>query len=142
MVVFPQNKSFLTNNEQPSRAALVAAKGEITLQDSLAGLCDPSHADKDHPHQFSIKTSSESLHNGRVFLFSCSSNKEAILWVQSIRRYSGEVSKRSGKMEATPIMSGMELERLNLKRGVKGVLEEEGVEVHFEGALLQREAYR
>lgn len=45
-------------------------------------------------------------------------------------------------MEATPIMSGMELERLNLKRGVKGVLEEEGVEVHFEGALLQREAYR
>ncbi|GMH64314.1 hypothetical protein TrST_g3638 [Triparma strigata] len=122
-------------------AALVSAKGEITLKDSIAGLLDPSNADKDHPHQFEIKTSSESEHSGRVFLFSVGSNKEAMEWVQSIRRHSGQVSKRSGKNEATPIMSGMELERLNLKRGLAQKLEEEGVEVAFEGGILQREAY-
>lgn len=59
--------------------------------------------------QFQIKTAAESEHQGRVFYFGVESNKDAVDWVESVRRHSGQVSKRSSKGSATPIMAGMEV---------------------------------
>ena len=61
------------------------------------------------------------------------------MWVESIRRHSGQVSKRSSKVQATPIMAGMELQRLQLKGAAAQILGDE--EVTMSGEILQREAY-
>jgi len=114
-------------------------KGEIELRDSFAGLVDKSDCEKDHQNSFHIRTSADSEHQGRDFLFSVNTPKEAILWVQSIRRQSGQESVKSAKAGMTPIMGGMEMDRLNLKRNAAGIIEREGVV--FAGGILQREAY-
>ena len=84
-------------------------QGEVQLRDSETGLVDPSSCEKTHQHQFQIKTAAESEHQGRTFYFSVESNKHAMDWVESARRHSGQISKRSSKGDATPIMAGMEV---------------------------------
>ena len=106
---------------------------------SFAGLVDQGDCDKDHRYSFSIKTSPDSEHQGRIFLFSVDQGKEALAWVESIRRHSGQVSIRSSKVQATPIMAGMELQRLQLKGSAEQVMEEDGV--ICSGEILEREAY-
>ncbi|GMI04184.1 hypothetical protein TrRE_jg10341 [Triparma retinervis] len=115
------------------------AQGEIQLAGSSAGLVDQGECDKDHRYSFSIETSADSEHQGRVFLFSTEQAKDALTWVESIRRHSGQVSERSSKVQATPIMAGMELQRLQLKGAAAQIMESEGVTCS--GEILQREAY-
>ena len=137
------------------------AKGEIDLRGSFSGLVEKSDCEKNHPHSFHIRTRDESEHRGRDFLFSVGTPKEAINWVQSIRRQSGQESMKSERISTAtsaaatpsaatpaaatppagtpPAVGGMEMARLDSKRNAATlVVEDEAV---FKGKILQREAY-
>ena len=117
----------------------VKSQGSICLLESEAELLDRAECDKDHPHCFLVRTAAESEHQGREFKFCTDSPKSCVSWVESIRRHSGQISIRSSKLSGTPIMSKLEMERLNLKRNVYAKLESD--EVTFSGNILLREAY-
>ena len=135
------------------------SQGDITLLGSETVLCDRSESDKDHPHTFMIKTSTDSEHQGRAFHFAVDSSKTAIEWVESCRRHSGQSSPRSVRLSATapppPILSAMELERLTLRRQAASLFnQQEGAAAEggggggggpapftYAAAVLQREAY-
>ena len=145
--MFPWQPRFLKFGVKNGEPALeyykdekyLKVQGAIMLQFSEAELLDRSECDKDHPHCFLVKTSPDSEHQGREFRFSADSPKSCVAWVESIRRHSGQLSFRTSKLSGTPIMSQMEMERLNLKRNVQKSIETNGFS--YAGPLLQREAY-
>ena len=95
--------------------------------------------DKDHSHCFSLTTDSNGEHQGRVFLFNTTNAMDCVKWVEAIRKHAGQVVKKKGG-GGPPIMSQLEMARLNMKRDAMNIISQENVP-KLRGDILMRSGY-
>ena len=119
-------------------ATTATAQGKIDLTGATAELV-VGGSDKDHQHAFHINTSSDGEHQGRVFSFAVESAMLAVQWVEAVRKYAKQQTKKKGQV-LPPQISQLEMSRLNLKRNALEIISREGA-AKLRKEILMRSGY-